>query len=80
MQISTVFVVLCFLLSLDSPGAPVSAKSHQLFKGFSFIAPAVIEVDINKVSECIWLKLCMMQEEAEDSGIDSNLSSTVSEN
>ncbi|XP_062510728.1 ribosomal protein S6 kinase 2 beta-like isoform X2 [Corticium candelabrum] len=27
----------------DSPGAPVSAKSHQLFKGFSFIAPAVIE-------------------------------------
>ncbi|XP_065837405.1 ribosomal protein S6 kinase 2 beta-like [Oscarella lobularis] len=27
----------------DSPGAPVSAKSHQLFRGFSFVAPSVIE-------------------------------------
>uniref|UniRef100_A0AAZ3P2D5 non-specific serine/threonine protein kinase n=1 Tax=Oncorhynchus tshawytscha TaxID=74940 RepID=A0AAZ3P2D5_ONCTS len=29
--------------SLDSPGIPPSANAHQLFKGFSFVAPASLD-------------------------------------
>ena len=29
--------------SSDSPGIPPSAHAHELFRGFSFIAPALLE-------------------------------------
>lgn len=28
---------------VDSPGVPLSANAHELFRGFSFIAPQLIE-------------------------------------
>lgn len=28
---------------LDSPGAPLSGNAHELFRGFSFVAPQLIE-------------------------------------
>lgn len=43
-------VVLFFVCS-DSPGIPPSANAHQLFKGFSFVAPA--PMDENKSSPLI---------------------------
>jgi hypothetical protein len=47
----------------DSPGAPVSAKSHQLFKGFSFVAPSMIEEESD--------------DSGVDSGVSSSVSSVV---
>lgn len=41
----------------DSPGVPVSANAHELFRGFSFVAPCLLEDNaINPVTinnECI---------------------------
>jgi len=34
-----------FFLRTDSPGAPPSATAHELFRGFSFIAPIVLHED-----------------------------------
>ncbi|OCT92007.1 ribosomal protein S6 kinase 2 alpha isoform X1 [Xenopus laevis] len=34
----------------DSPGIPPSAGAHQLFRGFSFVAPALVEEDAKKTS------------------------------
>ena len=31
----------------DSPGAPVSAHSKELFRGFSFVAPLLAEVGVS---------------------------------
>ncbi|KAK9881063.1 hypothetical protein WA026_014408 [Henosepilachna vigintioctopunctata] len=37
----------------DSPGVPASANAHELFRGFSFVAPCLLEngTDIKKKSE-----------------------------
>lgn len=35
--------VLCPITFTDSPGIPPSANAHQLFKGFSFVAPVSLE-------------------------------------
>lgn len=43
---SLVYIIIC--VYLDSPGIPPSANAHQLFKGFSFVAPA--PMDENKGS------------------------------
>lgn len=29
----------------DSPGVPASANAHELFRGFSFVAPCLLEED-----------------------------------
>uniref|UniRef100_A0A6I8RL00 non-specific serine/threonine protein kinase n=1 Tax=Xenopus tropicalis TaxID=8364 RepID=A0A6I8RL00_XENTR len=34
----------------DSPGIPPSAGAHQLFRGFSFVAPVLVEEDAKKTS------------------------------
>ena len=34
-----------FLLLTDSPGIPPSATAHELFRGFSFVAPALLGED-----------------------------------
>lgn len=34
----------------DSPGGPVSASAHEIFRGFSFIAPGLLENDANVTS------------------------------
>lgn len=34
-------------LWLDSPGVPASANAHQLFKGFSFVAPSLLEDQVD---------------------------------
>jgi hypothetical protein len=31
----------------DSPGVPPSANAHELFRGFSFIAPCLLEEQTN---------------------------------
>lgn len=36
-------ILLIFFVYLDSPGIPPSANAHQLFKGFSFVAPAPMD-------------------------------------
>ena len=33
-----------FFLSLDSPGIPPSATAHELFRGFSYVAPSLLYV------------------------------------
>lgn len=38
----TVYVIKLFV-HLDSPGIPPSANAHQLFKGFSFVAPTPMD-------------------------------------
>lgn len=46
---------ICLLLSVnhlsvniaDSPGVPPSANAHQLFKGFSFVAPFLLEDQVD---------------------------------
>lgn len=35
--------MIIFFLNADSPGIPPSATAHELFRGFSFIAPALLE-------------------------------------
>lgn len=40
--------------SIDSPGLPPSANAHELFRGFSFVAPCLLETytkeqDVRKV-------------------------------
>ncbi|KAK7870291.1 hypothetical protein R5R35_001013 [Gryllus longicercus] len=35
----------------DSPGVPPSANAHELFRGFSFIAPCLLEEQANSVPE-----------------------------
>ena len=50
-----------FFCWLDSPGVPVSATSKELFRGFSYIAPQVLEVWWC-VCVCVWVcvyKLCV---------------------
>lgn len=32
----------------DSPGVPASANAHELFRGFSFVAPCLLQEDENK--------------------------------
>ncbi|KAG6453453.1 hypothetical protein O3G_MSEX008159 [Manduca sexta] len=32
----------------DSPGVPASANAHELFRGFSFVAPCLLQEDDNK--------------------------------
>lgn len=34
----------------DSPGGPVSASAHEIFRGFSFIAPGLLQEDGNSIS------------------------------
>ena len=33
-----------FFLILDSPGIPPSATAHELFRGFSYVAPSLLYV------------------------------------
>lgn len=33
----------------DSPGVPPSANAHQLFKGFSFVAPFLLEDQLDGI-------------------------------
>lgn len=33
----------------DSPGVPPSANAHQMFKGFSFVAPFLLEDQVDGV-------------------------------
>lgn len=35
--------LLKIIVHLDSPGCPPSATAHELFRGFSFIAPSLDE-------------------------------------
>lgn len=35
----------------DSPGVPPSANAHELFRGFSFIAPALLDEDLQRQYE-----------------------------
>lgn len=44
----SLFIFWIILVYLDSPGIPPSANAHQLFKGFSFVAPT--PMDENKGS------------------------------
>lgn len=44
----SLFIFWIILVYLDSPGIPPSANAHQLFKGFSFVAPT--PMDENKSS------------------------------
>lgn len=44
-DLSILWIIFAYL---DSPGIPPSANAHQLFKGFSFVAP--IPMDENKSS------------------------------
>lgn len=64
---SLVCMLLIICVYLDSPGIPPSANAHQLFKGFSFVAPA--PMDENKGSPLLsilpivqvsrlWLCIC----------------------
>ena len=32
-----------FMLSADSPGVPPSATAHELFRGFSYVAPTLLD-------------------------------------
>ena len=32
-----------FIFLSDSPGIPPSATAHELFRGFSFVAPALLD-------------------------------------
>ncbi|KAF7638516.1 Non-specific serine/threonine protein kinase [Meloidogyne graminicola] len=42
------------LLFQDSPAVPPSAAAHELFRGFSFVAPTILEEDlINCNEECV---------------------------
>lgn len=40
---SRVLVVLYYSLLLDSPGVPPSATAHELFRGFSYVAPMLLD-------------------------------------
>ncbi|XP_014771715.1 ribosomal protein S6 kinase 2 beta isoform X2 [Octopus bimaculoides] len=35
----------------DSPGIPVSAQDHQLFRGFSFVAPCLLETESDLITK-----------------------------
>jgi len=39
----------CFRVVADSPGLPASANAHELFRGFSFVAPGLLEDDMPKI-------------------------------
>lgn len=48
---SDIFVNSCIFS--DSPGVPPSATAHELFRGFSFIAPCLLtDEDLAKSPEC----------------------------
>ena len=36
-------LVFCDVVLLDSPGVPPSATAHELFRGFSYIAPSLLD-------------------------------------
>lgn len=38
LSIVTTYLCMCVFASPDSPGIPPSANTHQLFRGFSFVA------------------------------------------
>ena len=44
-QLSFKVSVLTSDFVIDSPGVPPSATAHELFRGFSFVAPALLGVD-----------------------------------
>ena len=56
----------------DSPGIPPSATAHELFRGFSFVAPALLDenheapnpldnqISLAKVSCHLWLYLSLI--------------------
>lgn len=35
----------------DSPGGPISASAHEIFRGFSFVAPVLLEQTLNNQSQ-----------------------------
>ncbi|XP_073833081.1 ribosomal protein S6 kinase II [Musca autumnalis] len=35
----------------DSPGGPISASAHEIFRGFSFVAPILLEQTLNNESQ-----------------------------
>lgn len=39
------FISFLFFFWTDSPGIPPSATAHELFRGFSFVAPALLGED-----------------------------------
>lgn len=43
LSVSSVYEVVLALIPTDSPGVPPSAGAHQLFRGFSFVAPAMLD-------------------------------------
>lgn len=46
--ISLLFLLPWLAFSSDSPGVPPSANAHELFRGFSFVAPSLTEEDYVK--------------------------------
>jgi len=36
-------LIFFIIIVVDSPGVPASANAHELFRGFSFIAPCLLE-------------------------------------
>jgi len=38
-----VTMTVCSVIIVDSPGVPPSATAHELFRGFSYVAPSLLD-------------------------------------
>ncbi|XP_015752403.1 PREDICTED: ribosomal protein S6 kinase alpha-3-like [Acropora digitifera] len=45
-----VLMFVCFLFDVDSPAIPPSATCHQLFRGFSFVDPILVEEEMAQLN------------------------------